>query len=760
MIEEKLQKRLKNAVVLVACISAVFLLCGGVFSAYFQNTKNQLLREQVLTEADEYKSRILKQIQSDFRTLSSLSVFFSNEEGRSDWNLLAEKLNQTQEYNDFITIAYYNQNCEGIISNGGENISTGVGLSALADEGQKVVKKALAGEATVSKLFESTISKRQVFAFSVPVYEGDKITGALSATSHIEIFSDILSGSSVLGGGGYLHLINSQGDFLIRSSNSVVKENNASIFDGSYLSESSKSEVRDALKNQKRVFSSFAYGGRTYPCLLEPVGINNWYLFFVNTGKGLGSRSVLSVRIVQALFVVIVLLIVFLMLYGYRLLRNFNNALLKLAYYDPLTGAENMSRFRQRLAETLKVTSGSVIAVSIRQFPFLTEIFGREKSNQLLCQIKKTADRYMRTDEFFCRDTEDRFYLFYKETTASIIRRRLEAFIKEIEENSLFRNTDYQLAIYCGVTVSSACSDPAEEAEAMMTRIHFAADKARGSHNSSIWFFDTELHKQEELENYVESHMHSALQNGEFKLFLQPKTDLKTGALNGAEALVRWQPENGRMIFPNQFIPLFEANGFCANLDFYMAEQVCRLIRFWLDSGIKPVPVSVNQSKLLFFEGDYVQKMKKLINKYQIPAQLITLEILEGMALDNLEDLNGKISQLHEEGFRISLDDFGSGYSSLNILGNLIIDEVKLDRDFLISAADKKHSRVRLVMEEIVRLAKRLGISALAEGVETKEDEQLIRSIGCDTGQGYLYSKPLDASDFNEKYMKKKPEKN
>ena len=483
------------------------------------------------------------------------------------------------------------------------------------------------------------------------------------------------------------------------------------------------------------------------------MGLNNWYLFCVNTGEGLNAAADSSTHIAQLMFAVIILLILFLMIYGYRLLRNYNKELLYLACHDTLTGAENTSRFRQRLTEALQSGGGSVSAFTIRQFPFLTEIFGREKSDQLLCQIKEIADRNTRADEFFCRDTEDRFYLFFRDTDAAVIQKRLETLIHEIENTSLFRGIDYQLAVYCGVTVSSGSDKPQQEAENMLTHIHFALDKAKGGHSSTIWFFDTELHKQEELENYVESHMHSALENGEFKMFLQPKKDLRSGNINGAEALVRWRTDSGKMIFPDQFIPLFETNGFCVNLDLYMVELACRQIRGWLDRGAEPVPISVNQSKLLFFEGDYVQRLTAILQKHRIPARFITLEILEGLALENIDELNAKIGQLQKLGFRVSLDDFGSGYSSLNILGNLKIDEVKLDRDFLINAADQ--DRVRLIMEEIVHIAGRLGISTLAEGVETPEDEQLIRSIGCDTGQGYLYSRPLSAEEFDQKYMKR-----
>ena len=751
MMEEKLQKRLKKAALLVISISVAVLICGGLFSSYLSRTTDRILRKQVIAEAEEYKSRILKQLQADFQTLSSLSVFITRSSS-SDRELLAERLRQTQKYNDYVTITYFDQELNGIVSSRNQNIMLDADLSLLSEEGQNGIRKALKGESSVSRLFESQISDGRVFAYSVPVYDGEEIIGALSASDHIEIFSDILSGNTVLGDGGYIHLIDSAGDFLIRSSKSVVQDNIPSIFEGPYLSEGTRSEVSDALENQKRVFSAFTYEGQEYPFLLEPMGLNNWYLFCVNTGEGMNTAADSSAHIAQLMFAVIILLILFLMIYGYRLLRNYNRELLYLACHDTLTGAENMSRFRQRLTEALQSGGGSVSAFTIRQFPFLTEIFGREKSDQLLCQIKEIADRNTGADEFFCRDTEDRFYLFFRDTNAAVIQKRLETLIHEIENTSLFRGIDYQLAVYCGVTVSSGSAKPQQEAENMLTHIHFALDKAKGGHSSTIWFFDTELHKQEELENYVESHMHSALENGEFKMFLQPKKDLRSGNINGAEALVRWRTDSGKMIFPDQFIPLFETNGFCVNLDLYMVELACRQIRGWLDRGAEPVSISVNQSKLLFFEGDYVQRLTAILQKHRIPARFITLEILEGLALENIDELNAKIGQLQKLGFRVSLDDFGSGYSSLNILGNLKIDEVKLDRDFLMNAADQ--DRVRLIMEEIVHIAGRLGISTLAEGVETPEDEQLIRSIGCDTGQGYLYSRPLSAEEFDQKYMK------
>ena len=414
-----------------------------------------------------------------------------------------------------------------------------------------------------------------------------------------------------------------------------------------------------------------------------------------------------------------------------------------------LTQAENLTRFQQRLPEALEHTGGCVTALCVRQFPFLIEIFGRDKAEQLLCQMKKTADQLLKKDEFFCRDTEDRFYLFLAETDQETLRPRLQQLMDQICAQAEISAMNYQLALYCGVAISEASDHPAEMANTLMVRVQFALDKAIGGHSNTIWFFDTELHKLEELENYIESHMHQALHSGEFRMFLQPKHRLSDGKLLGAEALVRWLPRDRGPIFPDQFIPLFEKNGFCVQLDLYMVEQACRKLREWMDRGMTPVPLSVNQSKLLFFEADYVGKLTRIVDRYQISPQWITLEILEGMALENADVLNRKIADLHQAGFQISLDDFGSGYSSLNTLGKLEIDELKLDREFLLSASSPKQNRVRLIMEQIVQLAHQLTIRTVVEGVETEEDERFIRSIGCDIGQGYLYSRTVSAEEFD-----------
>lgn len=218
---------------------------------------------------------------------------------------------------------------------------------------------------------------------------------------------------------------------------------------------------------------------------------------------------------------------------------------------------------------------------------------------------------------------------------------------------------------------------------------------------------------------------------------------------------MRWEEKNGNILYPGAFIPLFEENGFCAELDMYMFEKVCEKLREWLDEGMAPINISINQSRLTFYKENYIEDLCDILEKYNIPASYITLEILEGMFLKDVEEMTQRLKQLKEIGFRISMDDFGTGYSSLNMLGKLEIDEVKLDRSFLNEAVEETNKNTRVIMEEIIRLSHKLSISIVIEGIETAQQDRFVKTIGCEYGQGFYYGKPMHADIFTKDFIRK-----
>lgn len=750
MKKKKIDFQTKKMIQLVAVVSLVLIVAAGVLLYFLLQAMNASARQQMTFETEEYKNRLFKQIEADFQNLETLSGFIS-EEMLEDEDEFAKRLEYSNEQNNFLTMAFFYPDGKGTISTRGLGTRMDVSYKNLNEAAHPVVEKAYEGEKSVSRLFYSESVNRRVFVYGVPVYTGEELAGVLTASDQIDIFTDILDGNTVLGGNGYLHLIGTEGDFLVKSKNAVVKEDLGNIFDGPYFDDDEKDMLKKEMQNNQRIFSSFRYHGERYQILLDPVGMHGWYLMCVSTLQESNQYSYPMLAVMVAAVACVLLVVVFLLFYGFRLARRSSRRFRYQAYHDSLTGAKNLTYFNRRLSRCLESGSAvSVVALNVHQFKFINEIFGREYADRLLIEIKEVLDKNMETGEFFARDRADLYYLCLMEQDREKILGRLQQIMDEIVDISSHHHNNYRILLYCGVVIQ----EEEKDVTPLMTHVMFALTTARGSYENNVWFYDSQLHEKEKIENYVETHMHQALRDGEFKMFLQPKTDLKTGRLKSAEALVRWIREDGSMIYPDQFIPLFENNGFCAKLDLYMVECACRQIREWMDRGLEPIGISVNQSKLLFYEKDYIEIMTELKERYEIPDQLITLEILEGLATENVEELNRKIGILRGQGFRISLDDFGSGYSSLNVLGNLRIDELKLDRGFLLEASDKRNTRFRAVMEEIVQLTKRLRISTVVEGIETASNEQFCCEIGCDQGQGYYYSRPLAQEDFNQQYMK------
>ena len=279
--------------------------------------------------------------------------------------------------------------------------------------------------------------------------------------------------------------------------------------------------------------------------------------------------------------------------------------------------------------------------------------------------------------------------------------------------------------------------------------------------SGEVKIFDDKLEEYLTSQHDIESRMKDALKNDEFKAWYQPKYDIKTRKIIGAEALVRWiSPEVGFMP-PGKFIPLFEQNGFVIQVDYYILEKTFQFQKSRLEAGKEVVPISVNQSRLHMTEDGYIDKMRAIVEKYNLPPGLIELEITETM----FEDLDAKssrqnaeniIRQLKQMGFLISVDDFGAGYSSFSLLGNLTMDIMKIDRSVL-TGADKSQ-RMKKILGNVIKLGHSLDMSVICEGIETRDEEKLLLELGCHYGQGYFNAKPMPVDDFVNFFEKRNAE--
>ena len=747
MKEGTIEKHLKRMTVLVVVISLVILGAGGIVTLSLNRVRQEGIDNRIQGEVESYKEDLEQKIQTDFQIVYTLAAFLEFNQGLDKENF-SRGLLESNNHNNFVRMGYFSKNGRGVRVTRGKDMEIDVTLEEISPCMQEIVRSAWEGAEAFSGISYDEKLEKDVIGYAVPVYRNGEIIGALVATEAADSLREMLNGETIFAGNGYIRLVDSQGNY-------VLSYEEDSVFSGDYFSAEEKERIEETLQEGGNCFTSVRYNGNLFRIYIAATDIRDWNLFgieSVNEVNRFTSQMILITRIAFSLVLAVVILLVF---YGYRALKKKNRELIQYAYYDPLTGAYNSEKFQQELTEVMKGQEAWALAgMNIRQFKFINEIFGRNQADSLLCHVKEAMENNMEEGEYFCRNSADMFLMLLKTSDKKIIQERIRKIMGDISAFSANWRRNYEIQMYCGISLIPA-GGKKDTATMQTTHTMFALEKARTLPRNSIWFYDLKLHQEEILQNYVESHMNQALEAGEFKMYLQPKFELKTGKLVGAETLVRWIPEDGKVIYPGQFIPIFERNGFCAALDMYMTEQVCRQLRRWRDENGQVVPVSVNQSKILFYEADYVERMEKLIKKYQVPAEWITLEILEGLAMENIDKLNQVILRLKKIGFRISMDDFGSGYSSLNILGNLRIDELKLDKGFFKELEGADRRRQTIIIEHIIEISKSLKISTVAEGIETEGDQQMVRDLDCDYGQGYYYCRPVPVEEFNEKYMKK-----
>ena len=282
----------------------------------------------------------------------------------------------------------------------------------------------------------------------------------------------------------------------------------------------------------------------------------------------------------------------------------------------------------------------------------------------------------------------------------------------------------------------------------MYDRANLAAKHCKGNYIRNYAFYTRQMSQEIEKEQRIVNSMKSALENHEFVVYYQPKYGLSDNQIAGAEALVRWKhPERG-MISPGEFIPVFERNGFITKLDYYVWEQTCIQLRRWLDEGKQPLPISVNLSRISLYNKEVVEVICDLVDKYQIPRSLFQVELTESAYNTNPKAVQEMMQRLREEGFYILMDDFGSGYSSLNVLKDIVVDVLKMDMKFF--SGDDKEGRGENIMAAVIRMAKWLNMPVVAEGVERIEQVEFLRSIGCEYVQGYYFAKPMPVEEYEK----------
>ena len=414
-----------------------------------------------------------------------------------------------------------------------------------------------------------------------------------------------------------------------------------------------------------------------------------------------------------------------------------------LATYDELTGIYNKQAFYAKTKEMLLDNPDKnfdLLRINIERFKVLNDLFGESTGDKLLRYIGKFLKEINLPLCVSGRLYADNFVVCY-EAGKGDSRRMINTLQMVADSFAINNRTILSFGLY-------RIDDKTLPVSVMCDRANMALWKAKGNFKNPYCEYDEKMRQQVLKEQKIINAMERAIQNKEFTLYLQPKYDIEKGTIIGAEALVRWISLENGFISPGDFIPVFENNGFVYEVDKFIWEESCRYLRKWLDEGREVHPISVNVSRIDLYTPKLVQHLVNLREKYQLPSQYLELEITESAYTEDPEQIITITRQLREAGFVILMDDFGTGYSSLNMLKDIQIDVLKLDMGFLKSS---DHSaKGGNILTAILKMAESLKMQTIAEGVETKEQVEFLKSIGCRYVQGFYYSKPLPVGEFEK----------
>lgn len=730
--------------IIIICMTAILFFSFYIYS----NNVHTVLEESAQSQIMEYTDQSHDIIKEKLNTaLSELSIIANSV---SKYDTLSNKM-VNEILNDEIHKLKYNRMSVSEI-NGDSYSNDGISNNV---SHRDYFKMALKGEANVSNPITSIDNGETVIIFAVPIYKDEEVIGVLRATNSIDEFQNKFSIKSVYSD-CETYVVKGNGELIIHPKDSSQKLGITNLFEAISGIKNDISPMLDDIQNNKSNVKVYSKGteGNKFVSYASLNMTNDWHVVCIVSQESILQKADYIIAITIFLMVIIAITLLLLFFYVYYIKRSSQKTFEYLAYTDSLTGCRSWPKFSIDATELFRKGKDKKFAyvyLNIENFKYFNDIMGFEVGNDLLKYISKILNDDLAPDEPFTRINADRFSFIMQYESDSTIIRKLEQINQSICMFKSHSESCVSLNVLFGIY---KIKDKSLSTNTMNDRALLAINTLSKAHESNYGFYNSSIRQRAIMEKELESEMQSALDNRNFVLYLQPKFDLSSQKIIGAEALVRWiHPKRG-LIPPSGFIELFENNGFIVKLDYFMFEETCILLKKWLDNGNEPIPISVNISRVHLYNPNLAEELYNTALKYHIPTRLVEIELTESMDFENMSMLLGIVERLKRFEFTISIDDFGTGYSSLNMLKDLPVDILKIDREFFSEAADQQ--RGRQVIASIIDMAKRLEMKTVAEGVELKEQADFLTSINCDFVQGFYYSQPIGVSSFEEKYINKK----
>ncbi len=746
---KNLSKSLSKTVifaVIIAVSTVIFAVAATFFMLYVYGQLTSVTDEyveEITARKTDYVNTLIK---NDLNLVENLSSSLSDYEN-IDKETLDSTLKRIADINGYLNFILIKPSGE-VVSYRGEKMNV---------KDRLYFQNAMKGKTYISPPIFSNPDNSMANAFSAPVYKDGEIVGAVAGLRKTSDYSDEIN-LAVRGvennANGYI--VHTDGDILISGTklldDDVLPDDSHSFFDCDFLKaagENAATEMADAF-SKKDVSGSLkaSVGEKDYILYytdlkadsdLHYVVIYDESTVFSDLFRYMESTVVMYI-VFLGVIAVMALAYFFVMRTNLRSLRNANELTSKIAYEDRVTGYGTYGKFEEDAQELIKhdYRKYCIVSFDIDKFKAVNDMFGHEEGNRMLKVVAETVQRNLLDWETFARVNSDNFFILLSYKDDNEITDKIKKLISAIS----YEFSDYVPVLSFGIykIVDKSMS---------IRRMGDCADIARrtvkyGESSSFAFYTDTMLESMRE-EKAIENEMQNALDTHEFALYLQPKFSLSgPPRLTGAEALVRWI-RKGSVVSPGKFIPLFERNRFIIKLDYYILDQVCRRLKKWESEGIANILISVNMSRVHLRDPGFVDKLQEICHTHGIEPSRIEIEITESAAYDSMDVLIEVVNDLKSRGFHISIDDFGSGYSSLNMLKDLPVDVLKIDRMFLTETNNK---RANDIIRHVIKMAQSLGMETICEGIETDEQAQLLRSLGCDMAQGFFFAKPMPCDDF------------
>lgn len=725
--------------ILLLLISLAFIV---TVSVVFNNIKTNLEREIISSlseEAEENAALIEKEIDAKFGVLQS----FANELSST-----GDEIAEIRDMQSFVEV--YNFRRMGFVDlNGIAKTTDGFEKDLSFREFYQV---GLKGESFITESLQETIgdsTEDMINILSVPVYDNKgEIKGVLFATYLTEKFHEVIFSDSFQGE-GYTYIVAGDGDVISSYGDGMQKEyDNIFIYtgDAAQYDDAIQEKVENDMREKiSRVGIGVNEDNDKYFYCYKPLEIEsadmNWYIFSIEPKSVLDERMHPIMRDIQFLTVILICILVManIVFLFYNVRRR--QELFRLAYKDSITGGDNFSNFKEK-AKKYENTEGYVIALDISEFKLVNNVCGNASGDEVLKVIWDVILANCNDNEQAARVNADRFVIFWIESSKKTVTYRIEKLINEIEGISEQLSVP-RLYPVIGIRAVEKLDD-ADKRYGEALRAKALVKNRRDRHYA---FYD-EIDYDTIVENKnMENGFEKALADKKFEVWYQPKFNSHTGKIVGSEALIRWRADDGSLISPGRFIPLFEKNGNIIRLDEYVFREVCRQQKEWQKEGIQILPVSVNISRFSLYYSNVVEKYERIINYYDVDHKYVQIEITESAIIENTVIVE-LIQKFHDAGFDILLDDFGSGYSSLASLNQMPFDTIKLDKSLVDYVGNENGEKL---LKFIVQLVQSLGMKITAEGVEYKEQLDFLENLNCDDIQGFYFSKPLMLADFSAK---------